>query len=217
MKQTYRSRSAFVMAWFWLAFVAFNVYDLINKYTGKASMVALAVLAVLTVIVYVVALRPATVFTEHELVGRNPLRTVRVPWAAIDDVTVSHAISVHHGGGEGGSGEGGGGDGGVLRLWTPMSSARERAKAQRRGMPSQRRRGRFPTEPAVSRAEQAAQEALAGRTHADWVGDQIRERAEAARRRTGEQPVQVRTTWAYDAIAVAAAALALVIAAIVVP
>ncbi|GAA1760252.1 hypothetical protein [Nonomuraea bangladeshensis] len=205
MKQTYRSRSAFVMAWLWLAFVAFNVYDLINKYTGKASMVALAVLAVLTVVVYVVALRPATVLTEHELVGRNPLRTIRVPWAAIDDVTVSHAISVHHG------------DGGVLRLWTPMSSARERAKAQRRGMPSQGRRGRFATEPTVSRAEQAAQEALAGRTHADWVGDQIRERAEAARRRTGEQPVEVRTTWAYDAIAAAVAALALVIAAIVVP
>ncbi|MGW5155504.1 hypothetical protein ACWEPN_08480 [Nonomuraea wenchangensis] len=208
MKQTYRSRSAFVMAWLWLAFVAFNVYDLINKYTGKASMVALAVLAVLTVVVYVVALRPATVLTEHELVGRNPLRTIRVPWAAIDDVTVSHAISVHHGGGD---------DGGVLRLWTPMSSARERAKAQRRGMPSQGRRGRFATEPTVSRAEQAAQEALAGRTHADWVGDQIRERAEAARRRTGEQPVQVRTTWAYDVIAAAVAALALVIVAIVVP
>ncbi|MET8985138.1 hypothetical protein ACFYUK_41020 [Nonomuraea wenchangensis] len=212
MKQTYRSRSAFVMAWLWLAFVAFNVYDLINKYTGKASMVALAVLAVLTVVVYVVALRPATVLTEHELVGRNPLRTIRVPWAAIDDVTVSHAISVHHGGGDGGDG-----GGGVLRLWTPMSSARERAKAQRRGMPSQGRRGRFATEPTVSRAEQAAQEALAGRTHADWVGDQIRERAEAARRRTGEQPVQVRTTWAYDVIAAAVAALALVIVAIVVP
>ncbi|QYC38657.1 hypothetical protein Nocox_05150 [Nonomuraea coxensis DSM 45129] len=208
MKQTYRSRSAFVMAWFWLAFVAFNVYDLISKYTGKASMVALAVLAVLTVVVYVVALRPATVLTEHELVGRNPLRTTRVPWAAIDDVTVSHAISVHHSGG----------DGGVLRLWTPMSSARERAKAQRRGMPSQRRRGRFATEPTVSRAEQAAQEALAGRTHADWVGDQIRERAEAARRRTGEQPqVQVRTAWAYDVIAAGVVALALVVAAIVVP
>ncbi|MED7927497.1 hypothetical protein SMD20_24780 [Nonomuraea sp. LP-02] len=212
MKQTYRSRSAFVMAWLWLAFVAFNVYDLINKYTGKASMVALAVLAVLTVVVYVVALRPATVLTEHELVGRNPLRTIRVPWAAIDDVTVSHAISVHHGGGDGGDG-----GGGVLRLWTPMSSARERAKAQRRGMPSPGRRGRFATEPTVSRAEQAAQEALAGRTHADWVGDQIRERAEAARRRTGEQPVQVRTTWAYDVIAAAVAALALVIVAIVVP
>lgn len=78
-----------------------------------------------------------------------------------------------------------------------MSSARERAKAQRRGMASQRRWGQFATEPTVSRAEQAAQEALAGRTHTDWVRDQIPERAEAARRRTGEQPpVQVRTTWA---------------------
>ncbi|MCK2221361.1 PH domain-containing protein [Actinomadura sp. ATCC 31491] len=203
MRQTYRSRSAFVMAWFWLAFVAFNVYDLIHKYSGKASMVALAVLAVLTAVVYVVALRPATVFTERELVARNPLRTVRVPWAAIEDVTVSHAIGVHHG------------DDQVLRLWTPMSSARERAKAQRRGLASQRR-GRFQTEPALSKAEQAAQEALAGRTHADWVGEQIRERAEAARRRH-EEAAPVQASWAYDAVAAGVAALALVVVAIVVP
>ncbi|MEW9546920.1 hypothetical protein [Nonomuraea sp. NPDC050783] len=203
MRQTYRSRAAYVMAWLWLAFVAFNVYDLINKYTGKASMVALAVLGVLTAVVYVVALRPATVLTEHELVARNPLRTVRVPWAAVEDVTVSHAIGVHLGGDR------------VLRLWTPMSSARERARAQRRGMASQRR-GRFQTEPSLSRAEQAAQEALAGRTHADWVGDQIRDRAESARRRD-EQAAPVRAGWAYDAFAAGVAALALVIVAIVVP
>ncbi|WP_170223609.1 PH domain-containing protein [Nonomuraea turkmeniaca] len=203
MKQTYRSRSAFVLAWVWLAFVAFNVWDLISKYNGKPSLVALAVLGVLTALVYVVALRPATVFTEDGLVGRNPLRTTYVPWAAIDDVSVSHAISVHHGEDQ------------ALRLWTPMASARERAKAQRRGMPQQRR-GRFRTEPTLSKGEQAAAEALAGKTHADWVGEQIRERAESARHRH-EEAAPVRVVWAYDTIAVMVAAVVLVIVASVVP
>lgn len=204
MKQTYRSRATFVLGWVWLAFVALNVYDLIARYTGKASLVALAVLAVLTAFVYAVSLRPATVFTEGGLVGRNPFRTTVVPWAAIDDVSVSHAISVHHG------------DEGRLRLWTPMSSARERAKAQRRRGAPPARGGRFPTEPTLPKGEQAALEAFAGKTHADWVGEQIRERAEAARLRD-ESAAPVRTTWAYDAVGLVAAAVVLLVVAIVVP
>ncbi|MFB4266485.1 PH domain-containing protein [Nonomuraea sp. GTA35] len=202
MKQTYRSRTAFVLAWVWLAFVAFNVWDLIVRFNGKPSLVALAVLGVLTALVYAVALRPATVFTEEGLVGRNPFRTTFLPWAAIEDVTVSHAITVQHG------------DERVLRLWTPMSSARERAKAQRRGTAGEQR-GRFKTEPTLPRAEQAAVEAFAGKTHADWVGDQIRERAESARRR-GEEAAPARVSWSYDSIGVLVAAVVLVIAAIVV-
>ncbi|MEV5889971.1 PH domain-containing protein [Nonomuraea fuscirosea] len=202
MKQSYRSRTAFVLAWVWLAFVAFNVVDLIVRYSGKPSLVALAVLGALTALVYAVALRPATVLTEAGLVGRNPFRTTFVPWASIEDVTVSHSINVHHG------------DEQVLRLWTPMSSARERAKAQRRGAPAPQR-GRFKTEPTLSKGEQAAAEAFTGKTHADWVGDQIRERAESARRRD-EQAAPARVTWSYDAIAVLVVAVALVVAAIVI-
>ncbi|MEQ4715173.1 PH domain-containing protein [Nonomuraea sp. B19D2] len=202
MKQTYRSRTAFVLAWVWLVFVAFNVWDLIAHYTGKSSLVALAVLGALTAFVYVIALRPATVFTEEGLVGRNPLRTTFLPWASVEDVTVSHSINVSYG------------DGRVLRLWTPMSSARERARAQRRGMPRQER-GRLRTEPTLPKAEQAAAEAFAGKTHADWVGEQIRERAESARRRD-QEAAPGRVTWSYDAIAVLAAAVALLVAAIVI-
>ncbi|MEV0617264.1 PH domain-containing protein [Nonomuraea sp. NPDC050404] len=202
MKQVYRSRFAYVMAWVWLVFVAFNVWDLIARFNGRPSLVALAVLGALTAIVYAVALRPATVFTEAGLLGRNPFRTTLLPWASIEDVTVSHAINVHYGEEQ------------VLRLWTPMSSARERAKAQRRGTPRQER-GRFRTEPTVTRGEQAALEAFAGKTHADYVGEQIRDRAESARRRD-EEATPARVSWSYDSIAVLAVAVALVIAALVI-
>jgi hypothetical protein len=202
VKQVYRSKAALVLGWVWVVFVAFNVLDLIVRYSGKPSMVALAVLAVLTVVVYAIALRPATVFTEDGLLGRNPLRSTFVPWAAVSEVTVSHSINVGYGAER------------LLRLWTPVSSARERAKAQRRGAPVARR-GRYQTEPTLPKGEQAAAEVFAGKTHADWVGEQITDRAERARLRK-EEAGAVRVTWAYDSFAALAVACALVIAAIVV-
>jgi hypothetical protein len=204
VKQTYRAKTAFILGCAWLVFVAFNVWDLTAHYNGKPSMVALAVLGAMTALVYVVAIRPATVLTGDGLVARNPLRTTYLPWASIGEVTVSHSIAVRHGEDER-----------VLRLWTPMSSARERAKAQRRGMPRTERGGRFKTEPTLTKAEQAAVEAFSGKTHADFVGEQIRERAEAARRRD-EPATPARITWSYDSIAVLAVAVALIVAAIVI-
>jgi hypothetical protein len=202
VKQVFRSRAAYVFGWVWVVFVAANVVDLVVRYTGKPSMVALAVLGALTAVVYVVALRPATVFTEPGLLGRTPLRSTFVPWASVEDVTVSHSINVHHS------------DEQVLRLWTPMTSGRERAKAQRRGA-APARRGRFQTEPTLSKGEQAAAAALAGKTHADWVGEQITERAERAKLRK-EEPGPVRVTWAYDSIAAFVAAVVLIVAAVLV-
>ncbi|MFG1941872.1 hypothetical protein [Nonomuraea sp. NPDC048826] len=202
MKQVYRSKTAFVFGWVWVVFVAANVVDLVLRYSGQSSMVALAVLGTLTAVVYVVAIRPATVLTEPGLLGRTPLRTTFVPWASVDDVSVSHSINVTHSGEQ------------LLHLWTPMTSARERAKAQRRGA-APTRRGRFQTEPTLTRGEQAAAEAMAGKTHADWVGEQITDRAEQAKFRK-EEPGPARVTWAYDSIAAFVVALALIVAAYVV-
>ncbi|GAA2391518.1 hypothetical protein GCM10010404_55870 [Nonomuraea africana] len=200
MKQTFRASTAFVLGWIWVAFVVFNVFDLTLRYSGKASLVAGAVLGVLTALVYITALRPATVVADDGLRVRNPLRTTFLPWASVDDVQVSHTINISHGDR-------------VLRAWTPQASARERARANRRGHPRSQR-GRYPTEPTLSKGERAAQEAMAGKTHADWVAEQITERAENAKRRR-EQPGDVRVSWAPDALAACAAALALVVVAIV--
>lgn len=203
MKSTYRSNTAFVFGWIWVAFVAINAVDLMLRYTGRSSLVAGAVLGALTAIVYVTALRPGTVLGEEGLRVRNPFRTWSLPWASVDGVRVSHSIAVDYA------------DGKVLRLWTPTASARERAKATRRGVPKGQRGGLLRTEAVRTKAEQMAAEALAGKTHADWVGDQIVERSEAARRRD-QAPPPVRATWAIDALAACALAIALVAAAILV-
>jgi hypothetical protein len=168
MKQVFRSRTALVLGWIWMAFAAFNAVDLIVRYSGPSSLVAAAVLGVLTALVFIACLRPAVILTEDGVLVRNPLRNASVPLAGVDEVVVSHSIKITSGGES-------------VRCWTPQTSARERAAAVRRGN-SANTGGRYKTEPTRSKGEQAAAEALAGRTHADWVAEQITERAEAAKR-----------------------------------
>ncbi|MEU8385808.1 PH domain-containing protein, partial [Streptosporangium sp. NPDC048865] len=170
MKQVFRSTLATVVGWVWMAFAAFNAVDLVVRYSGRSSMVAAAVLGVLTAVVFVTCLRPAVVLSEEGVHVRNPLRNAFVPWSRVDEVTVSHSITITSGDEN-------------VRCWVPQASARERAAAVRRGRPATAPvRGRSRTEPVRSKGEQAAAEALAGRTHADWVAEQITERAETVRR-----------------------------------
>ncbi|MER5326132.1 hypothetical protein [Streptosporangium roseum] len=221
MKQVFRSRTALVLGWIWMAFAAFNAVDLIVRYSGPSSLVAAAVLGVLTALVFIACLRPAVILTEDGVLVRNPLRNTSVPLAGVDEVVVSHSIKITSGGES-------------VRCWTPQTSARERAAAVRRGT-SATTGGRHKTEPTRSKGEQAAAEALAGKTHADWVAEQITERAEAAKRAavrnagrvtpepadgTGTRaaepagPAAMKVTWAPSALAALLAAAALVIAAI---
>ncbi|SDQ86610.1 PH domain-containing protein [Thermostaphylospora chromogena] len=168
MKQVFRSRAGFVMGWIWVVFAAVMAVDLVVRYNGPPSLVAGAVLAVLTVLIFLTSMRPATVLLEDGVLVRNPFRDTFVPWTAVDDVRVSYSILIEYGDRS-------------VRCWAPQASARERAQAARRATGSPRR-SRFFTEPEPSRAEKAALETVAGRTHADFVAGQISERAESAKR-----------------------------------
>ncbi|AWS40738.1 PH domain-containing protein [Streptosporangium sp. 'caverna'] len=174
MNQVFRSKTALVVGWIWMVFAAYNAVDLTVRYSGPASMVAAVVLGVLTVLVFISCLRPAIIMTEEGVLVRNPLRNVFVPWTGVDEITVSHVITITSGDDR-------------VRCWTPQTTARERAMAVRRGKSATTGGtggigGRFRTEPVRSKGEQAAAEMLAGKTHADWVAEQLEERAEAAKR-----------------------------------
>ncbi|MDF5751291.1 PH domain-containing protein [Spongiactinospora sp. TRM90649] len=212
MKQVYRSRLAQVLGWLWVVFAAVMAVDLVMRYNGPPSLVAGAVLAVLTAMIVVTSLRPATVLLEEGVLVRNPFRDTFLPWAAVGEVRVSHAIQIDY-------------DGGTVRCWTPQSSARERVSALRRTT-SQDGRTRasqgLTTMPKTTSGEQAAVDAMAGRTHADFVADQITERAEKARSKAAfegkgeaaETPA-ARTTWSILAAAGCLIAAALVVVAII--
>jgi hypothetical protein len=203
--QVFRSKTAWFLGWVWMAFAAFNGADLILHGRAPTAMVAGAVLAVLTAAVFIGCLRPGIVPGEEGILVRNPLRNVFVPWKAVDGIHVSHAIIIESGDG-------------TVRCWTPQASARERARAVRRGAMATpaKSSGRYPTtQPQVSRAEQSALKAMAGRTHADWVAQQLTETAEKKSRTSGD-PRPLTITWSPSALTALAAALTFVIAALIV-
>ncbi|WP_248965465.1 hypothetical protein [Sphaerisporangium perillae] len=201
--QVFRSKTAWVLGWVWMVFAAFNAVDLVANGTIPSALVAGAVLAVLTAAVFVGCLRPGILPREDGIMVRNPLRNVLVPWKAVDGIHVSHAIIIESGDDS-------------VRCWTPQASARERAKAVRRGTPNvPAGSSRYPTtQPQVSKAEQKAAEAMAGRTHADWVAQQLTEMAEKKSREAGEKRPLI-ATWSPSALVALAAALTLVIAALI--
>ncbi|WP_203968543.1 PH domain-containing protein, partial [Sphaerisporangium melleum] len=205
--QIFRSKIAWVLGWVWMVFAGLNAVDLILHGRIPSALVAGAVLAVLTAAVFVGCLRPGILAREDGILVRNPLRNHFVPWKAIDGVHVSHAIIIESGDDS-------------VRCWTPQATARERARAARRGTAAAgvpARAGRYTpsSQPQLSKAEQSAAEAMAGRTHADWVAQQLTELAEKRSRGQGER-TPMTVTWSPSALGALAAALVLVIAALIV-
>jgi hypothetical protein len=190
MKQVFRSKFGWALGWIWLVFAAVNAVDLANRGEPPSALIAGAVLGVVTVLVFILVLRPAIVAEAGGVRARNPFRDIYVPWHALDDVTVSNAIVIESGDIS-------------VRCWTPQPNARERARAVRRGT-------KAASDPSLTQAERAAAEAFAGRTHADWVAQQLRE---MAANRKADSTGEVRQAWSIWAIAASAAALAMIVLA----
>ncbi|MFC6080767.1 hypothetical protein [Sphaerisporangium aureirubrum] len=199
--QIFRSTTAWVLGWLWVAFAAFNAVDLVLNGRIPSALVAGAVLAVLTAAVFIGCLRPGILPREDGILVRNPLRNVFIPWKAVDNIHVSHAIIIDSGDES-------------IRCWTPQASARERAKATRRGTAVPATSGRYQTQPVLPKAEQTAARAFTGRTHADWVAQQLTETATKKSRVPGDR-APMTATWSPSALGALAAALVLVIAALI--
>ncbi|WP_202638000.1 PH domain-containing protein [Bailinhaonella thermotolerans] len=186
--QVFRSRLALAFGFVWLAFVLFNLVDIAIRGRNAEGLAASAVLLAITAVVYVTCLRPGIVAREDGVLVRNPLRTAFLPWRAIDEIAVAHAIVFKSGDL-------------VVRSWTPQTSAKERAQAVRKG----------PEQSAELKPD--AREAFRGRTHADYVAAQLEEMAEQRAGRSAETPATV--SWAPTSVGAMAAAALLVILAIV--
>ncbi len=225
--RVFRSKAAWVLGWIWVVFAAFNTVDLIVRGRLPSALVAGAVLGVLTAIIFITCLRPCVLMRDDGVLVRNPLRDAFVPWRALDGVRVAQAIIIDAGERS-------------VRCWTPQSSARERAKAVRRGEALVGgRQGRWPSaQPRLPKSQQAAATAFAGRTHADWVAEQISETARERSRdlarkagRTGEtgtvgeavggdaaaaatSSTVTTVTWSWSALVAVGTAIVLVVAAV---
>jgi hypothetical protein len=181
MKQVHRSNVARVGAWAVIVFVVANLVDIAVQGGGMSSVVATAALLLAAGLAYVVGLRPSIVADETGIVVHNPLRDVIVPWGAVDSITSGDAIRIHCAGEEDRA----------YRSFILQSSPRSRAKADGRASKDARRRvgdrGRLPDDIA---------KAVAGRTPADYVVEQLSERHTTYEldRATAERKAAARAT-----------------------
>ncbi|WP_067795593.1 PH domain-containing protein [Actinomadura formosensis] len=147
---TIRSTLGRVVAYAWLVFAGLNIIDLFTGITGDPdySLMTISITFVLLLgcgIAYTIGLRPAIVGDEEALTIRNPLRDVRVPWAAIHKIEGTNAVTVRFTGPDGTDLE--------TRAWVHQTSPRAQAKAEARAERQARKseapaldlRGRTPT------------------------------------------------------------------------
>ncbi len=92
--ETFRSTGALVFGGITVVgALALAVWVVVDPDTGAPDWVA-AVLVLLAVVVYIAQVRPAVVLEESELVLRNMLETVHLPWAAIAEVRIRQFLTI---------------------------------------------------------------------------------------------------------------------------
>ncbi|TYK43263.1 PH domain-containing protein [Actinomadura decatromicini] len=156
---TIRSTGGRVAAYAWLVFAALNLVDIVFGVTGDAKLSANtfglgAVLLLGCGVAYTVGLRPAIIGDDDGITLRNPLRDVRVPWAAVRRIEGGHVLTVSFTGADETET--------VSRAWVHQTSPRAQAKADARARREQTGgqshgadlRGRTPTRYAAQQLEE---------------------------------------------------------------
>ncbi|TDC69299.1 PH domain-containing protein [Actinomadura sp. GC306] len=212
---TIRSTAGRVAAYAWLTFAVLNIADLVFGLTGEPtySLTALTVGALLLLgcgIAYTVGLRPAIQADDAEVVVRNPLRDIRVPWAAVRRIEGSNAVRIRFAGRDGAELE--------ARAWVHQTSPRAQARAEARARKEQRKgsgidlRGRTPAAYAAQRLNEILQRQRP-KKRSGAPDKAAAAKAEAEKARESERGA---VTWSVPAVASLAVPLAaLIVLAIV--
>ena len=157
----HRPAAARVGAWAWFLLALGNLADVVHRGSGQSARVAFAGILLASALVYLLAFRPALVVDDEGVLARNPLRDVRVPWPALRHVDTTDVLRLHE-------------DQRVHRVWAVRAGhgARDRA-----------RRGLTPRSDVTAPGTAVSSgfgDAMAGRTPADHVVDEVLERWQVA-------------------------------------
>ncbi|GAA1955364.1 PH domain-containing protein [Kitasatospora viridis] len=197
--QVFRSTPGMISGVLLLLVAGWLVVDAMVSSTGKTPWVALAAAPVFAFPVIAYTLRPSVQLGLDQLLVRNPLRTVVVPWAALDGLRAGYSAEVTAGGR-------------TFQMWAVPVSLRQRNKANRRvamDRVADPRQGPKPRRGAVPGAPDP------NRAWSDQVVDIIREQAERnAVRPTAKGEVVVRWCWWVIAPTLAALAVLIVLIAV---
>ena len=187
----FRSTVARVVAWIFIAFAAANLVDILIRGRGQSGRIAFAAMIALALGAFVLGLRPAVVADARHVLLRNLLRDVTVPWGTVTAIDSTDALRVHAGPA-------------VFRSWAIAAGNRARRRALR---------AEADTSQGSAAREATARSGMAGRTHADFVVDQLTQVWRARRAEAGGAP-QVR--WSLPAVGSVVVAVLLVVGAVVV-
>jgi hypothetical protein len=193
-RQVFRSQLARVGSYVWFVIAALNAVDLLVRGNDRSAWVALAAVLLVTVVVYLVGFRPAVVVQTRGVLLRNPARDVVVPWPAVTAVDATDALRVHAGGE-------------TYRSWAVQVANRSRARSRRQA---------DLTTPTGAEPSERVRSELAGRTHADYVAEQVREtwqRAADAPQVSGGAGARVR--WHVPGLAALGASVVLLVVVLV--
>lgn len=186
-RRVFASTPARVLGWILIAVAAANFVDLGIRGRDHASLIAVAALLLGCGVVYVLCLRPSVVAGDDAVRMRNPLRDVRVPWAALETADVTDALRLHTSGRK-------------YRSWALQESSRARARARMR-------------KPRTDLPENVA-EAVAGRTRSEYVAEQLREMS--AERAVDGAGGGAEVAWSWPSVAALAVPVVLLVVAILV-
>jgi hypothetical protein len=139
--------------------------DAVARGTGRTPWLALAALLLAVPLIVAFTLRPAVYANDDRIRVRNPVRTITLPWGAVDNVRASYSTELFTGGRK-------------YQLWAIPVSLRSRKRAARqdaRAKAGAERRGPFgvPDAPVRRRPYPGADDTV--RAYCDQAVAELRE------------------------------------------
>jgi Bacterial PH domain len=93
-KTVFRRNAPVVIAWIWVIFAVFNVFDVVIPGHDYFSLELLAGLLTVTGVAYASGLRPKVVADSDGVFVRNPYRDHRLQWGAITGVYLGDSVEL---------------------------------------------------------------------------------------------------------------------------
>ncbi|HEY2508371.1 MAG TPA: hypothetical protein VGI58_17780 [Streptosporangiaceae bacterium] len=90
----FRRIAPLVIWWIWVAFVIFNLGDVIIPHHDYFGLELLAGLLAVTGVAYACTLRPVVVTDDENVLVRNPIWDHRVPWAVVKGVFLGDSVEL---------------------------------------------------------------------------------------------------------------------------
>jgi hypothetical protein len=187
-------------SWAWLGAALVLILDVIRRESVESSgWIAIAALLFVSSIVWVSGLRPMVAADDERVVLRNPLREVVVPWPAVTSIEATDMLRVQVGDKSHGS-------------WAIQVPNRTRRRAAQAPDLVKGEGARVPSTEVRSD--------VSGRTHADFVAEQLRDRWAAHRPAATGSPQSAssaadQAAWSPTALAAVLGTLVLLVVTIV--